>query len=70
MDAKAKKQVLLNKKWCKACGICIAFCPRKALAAGSDGKPIWDAELCIRCALCEQRCPDFAIYLKEVAEDA
>ena len=71
MDIKAPKQVVLHAAWCKACGICIAFCPRKALTANIEqsddlGKPIWDADLCVRCTLCEQRCPDFAIYLEEV----
>lgn len=68
MDAKTPKQVALNEAWCKACGICIAFCPRKALTARPDGKPVWNPDLCVRCALCEQRCPDFAIFLKEASE--
>ena len=66
MDAKAPKQVALKEAWCKACGICIAFCPRQALTARADGKPEWNSELCVRCSLCELRCPDFAIYLEEV----
>ena len=66
MDTKPQKKVMLNEKWCKACGICIAFCPRQALTANAEDKPLWNAELCVRCGLCEQRCPDFAIYLEEV----
>ena len=68
MDTRAKKRVILRERWCKACGVCIAFCPRKSLTPDAEGKPVWDAETCIRCGLCEQRCPDFAIYLEEVAE--
>ena len=66
METSAPKQVLLKEQWCKACGICIAFCPRSALSPGKEGKPVWQEDLCIRCSLCEQRCPDFAIYLEEV----
>jgi len=62
------KRVVFREKWCKACGICIAFCPRKALVADDGGKPIWNAELCVRCGLCEQRCPDFAIYVEASPE--
>lgn len=68
MDTNVPKKVVLNPAWCKACGICIAFCPRKALTAGEDGKPIWNPDLCVRCYLCEQRCPDFAIFLEEGKE--
>ncbi|MCL2498613.1 MAG: 4Fe-4S binding protein [Symbiobacteriaceae bacterium] len=66
MENRALKQILLKEQWCKACSICIAFCPRQALTANSEGKPVWNGDLCIRCSLCEQRCPDFAIYLGEV----
>ena len=62
-----QKRVVLREKWCKSCGICIAFCPKQALTADEAGKPVWQAEGCVRCGLCEQRCPDFAIYVEEVA---
>lgn len=61
------KRVIVREQWCKACGICIAFCPRQALSADTSGKPIWNTDVCVRCGLCEQRCPDFAIYLEEVS---
>ncbi|MGI6128702.1 MAG: 4Fe-4S dicluster domain-containing protein [bacterium] len=54
----------INEKWCKGCGICIAFCPTKALAAREDKKAIVsNPKVCTRCGLCELRCPDFAISL-------
>ncbi len=48
--------------WCKACNICIAFCPQKVLEPDRDGKPIiaHPAE-CTQCAICWLHCPDFAI---------
>ena len=28
----------INEVWCKGCGICVAFCPKKVLAIGANGK--------------------------------
>jgi 2-oxoglutarate ferredoxin oxidoreductase subunit delta len=48
--------------WCKACGICIALCPKKVFDTGTDGKPIVARpQDCINCGMCEIMCPDFAI---------
>jgi 2-oxoglutarate ferredoxin oxidoreductase subunit delta len=48
--------------WCKACNICIAFCPRDVLEPDRDGKPvIVHPEKCTQCAICWLHCPDFAI---------
>lgn len=52
--------------WCKSCGICIAFCPRKIILADKTGKPfINEPEKCIGCRFCEIHCPDFAITIAE-----
>ncbi len=57
--------ILINEQWCKACGICIEFCPKDVFTVKEDGKPfVSDREACIWCELCEIRCPDFAIQLK------
>jgi 2-oxoglutarate ferredoxin oxidoreductase subunit delta len=48
--------------WCKACNLCIAFCPKKVLEPDRDGKPvIAHPEKCNQCAICWLHCPDFAI---------
>jgi len=61
---KVPAEIKLNEKWCKGCGICIAFCPAKVFTARADGKPvIADPAACTNCGLCELRCPDFAISL-------
>jgi 2-oxoglutarate ferredoxin oxidoreductase subunit delta len=61
------KPVTINAKWCKKCGICAAFCPKKVFDTGDDGAPcVARPEDCIRCRLCELRCPDFAIKVEEV----
>ena len=52
--------------WCKACGICMAFCPQQIILAREDGKPsIQDADKCVGCRFCELHCPDFAITVDE-----
>jgi 2-oxoglutarate ferredoxin oxidoreductase subunit delta len=53
--------VEVNRAWCKACGICIAFCPGKVFDADATGVPVISKpEACTGCRLCVLRCPDFA----------
>lgn len=59
-----KKKLICDTKWCKACGICVAFCPKNVLAL-EDKVKIVNQDACIFCGQCEQRCPDYAIYIKE-----
>jgi len=52
--------------WCKACNICIAFCPQKVFIPDRDGKPIIEhPEKCTQCAICWMHCPDLAIVSNE-----
>jgi len=52
--------------WCKACGICIAFCPKEVYSPNQEGKPIINqADACIGCLFCELHCPDFAITITD-----
>ena len=52
--------------WCKACGICIAFCPKQIIKASRAGKPfIEEEDKCIGCRFCEIHCPDFAINVRD-----
>ncbi len=52
--------------WCKACGICMAFCPQEIILADRAGKPgIADPDRCVGCRFCELHCPDFAITVSE-----
>lgn len=60
----ATKNLKVIEDWCKGCGICVEFCPKDVLEL-KDGKiHIKDIESCIKCGLCELRCPDYAIYLE------
>jgi len=50
-EAKKKKEVPkidIFRAWCKACGICVAFCPTGALGRDEAGYPyVKDIEKCI-----------------------
>lgn len=63
--AKKKKTeppvIKINAKFCKGCGICVAFCPTKVLEMKGGKVAVASGEKCIGCLFCELRCPDFAI---------
>jgi 2-oxoglutarate ferredoxin oxidoreductase subunit delta len=57
---------ILFRDWCKACGICSAFCPRHVIERDDAGKPVFAHPCrCIGCRFCEFHCPDFAITIAE-----
>lgn len=63
--------VAVNKKWCKGCGICVAFCPKKTLELDREDKAFQiRPEDCIRCGMCMLYCPDLALELLPVSEGA
>jgi 2-oxoglutarate ferredoxin oxidoreductase subunit delta len=56
------KEHIINREWCKGCGICVHFCPKNVLELDEEDKVFADQkENCICCRLCEFRCPDLAI---------
>ena len=59
------KQHHINRAWCKGCGICVHFCPKKVLEMDPEEKAcaVRTAD-CICCRLCEMRCPDLAIEVE------
>ena len=71
--ATAKEPIKVNIKneWCKACGICVSFCPKNVLAQNEDGKAyVKNPENCIGCGNCEIYCPDFAVSLGRINDES
>ena len=73
-DKKAENhhgKVSFYPAWCKRCGNCVAFCPRKALDQDQWGYPrLASPDRCTACGLCEMLCPDFAISVGEAPQPA
>ncbi len=58
------KEYVINRDWCKGCGICVNFCKKKVLELDDANKAVMERpEECICCRLCEKRCPDLAIEM-------
>jgi len=65
------KEHLIDREWCKGCGICVAFCPKQVLELDEQDKAVAARpEDCIACKLCELRCPDLAIEIVTETEKA
>lgn len=63
---KSAVRIDIYKAWCKACGICVAFCPVQVFTKDEEGYPrVAHPEACIDCGWCEIHCPDFAITVQE-----
>lgn len=66
MSKQKLKQHVINREWCKGCGICVAFCAKKVLEMDGQEKafPLRPGN-CVCCRMCETRCPDLAIQIVE-----
>jgi 2-oxoglutarate ferredoxin oxidoreductase subunit delta len=68
MTKRKLKDHIINRDWCKGCGICVAFCPKNVLELDDQDKAqAVRKEDCVVCSLCEMLCPDLAIRV--VAEE-
>ncbi len=61
----SSKELIMNRDWCKGCGICAAFCPKHALEIVNGKVQRSEGSTCVLCGQCELRCPDYAIYIAE-----
>jgi 2-oxoglutarate ferredoxin oxidoreductase subunit delta len=66
----------INKDYCKGCGFCIAFCPKKVFELSEElnkkGYILPEVKRpkdCTDCGLCELYCPEFAIVLEKEVPD-
>jgi 2-oxoglutarate ferredoxin oxidoreductase subunit delta len=66
-------RVVINADHCKACGLCIEFCPKKVLgfgtgrnSAGFHPSEPQDEQSCIGCRQCAMMCPDACIEIYRV----
>lgn len=61
--------VTVNAKWCKSCGICVAYCPKRVFGLTEKKKLVIENEDgCIGCKTCARRCPDLAIAVGKKGE--
>lgn len=66
------RAVWVDESRCKACDICVSYCPAGVLGMKEDIHAIQGMmievvhpESCIGCNDCELHCPDFAIYVAD-----
>ncbi len=60
--------IIISLKWCKGCGICIEYCPKNVLEFKNAKAVVARVDDCIKCELCENMCPDFAITVDKLEE--
>ena len=77
-DLSSKRyQLQVIAQRCKECGFCIEFCPQKVLTSSAEinshGYHIvcsLDNEKCTGCNVCAMICPEFAISVTPIKEEA
>ena len=64
------------KQRCKGCGFCIEYCPKKILENSKEFNEkgyhypvVVDVAECVNCKVCEDICPEFAIFSTAVEEE-
>ncbi|MSN96282.1 4Fe-4S dicluster domain-containing protein [Campylobacter sp. FMV-PI01] len=64
--------VWVDESRCKACNICVSYCPSGSIAMRYEPNAIQgmmieviNSNTCIGCRDCENHCPDFAIFVAD-----
>jgi len=64
-------KIIIDRKLCKKCGICAAFCPKKVYSFNElDGSRVEKEEECIACEKCVIMCPEMAIEILNGKENS
>lgn len=64
------KTLIINSARCKACSLCIHFCPKEALTLGNEFNDMGynfvcsDDEKCVKCGTCRTICPDVVFTIE------
>ncbi|MDP8255574.1 MAG: 4Fe-4S binding protein [Candidatus Alcyoniella australis] len=61
-------RIEIREDFCKACGICVEFCPANVLELRQTHVVVVNLAACTKCMMCELRCPDFAIAVFDLDE--
>ena len=76
----AKGEIAIDVNYCKGCGYCAHYCPKKCIEISRDHfsprgyllPVVVNEEDCTACGVCAWMCPDYAIevfkYLEENQE--
>lgn len=63
-------RIIISEKYCKGCGLCVAFCPKGVLvmsqslsARGVNPAEAVEGKTCTGCLNCAVMCPDAAIEI-------
>ena len=70
-------RVVIDERRCKACGLCLEFCPQDNIEVSPDRNEagyhpvrIICAEDCTGCQMCAQMCPEAGIEIYRVKSEA
>lgn len=69
-----KGKVTVDLNYCKGCGLCVEFCPKKVLKIdtervtnmGYNPAAMANEDECIACGICYRMCPDSAITVEKI----
>ena len=71
-----KPMIFIDEMYCKGCGICVRYCPKKILelsdrvnSRGVYIPVVTDESKCNFCNNCDLYCPDFAIFVEKEEDE-